>query len=123
MWGTMAADVDRLGHNASTDVVGFVTCGLLDREISYQTHAHRPWRPGSKPSSQQPPRRIGLFFAAADSGHHGVMMRGGGGDAEGGTGARGEVFCLMEFLASIDHGGRCHPTAARMPHSQCESIQ
>jgi len=23
MWGTMAADVDHLGHGASTDVVGF----------------------------------------------------------------------------------------------------
>ena len=34
------------------------------------------------------------------------MMRVGGVGAEGGIGSGGEVFCLMQFLASIDHGGR-----------------
>jgi hypothetical protein len=51
------------------------------------------------------------------------MMRGGGEGAEGGIGVGGEVFCLMQFLAWIDHGGRHHPTATIRPHSQCRSIQ
>jgi hypothetical protein len=46
------------------------------------------------------------------------MMRGGGGGAEGGMGEGGEVFCLMRFLALIDHGGRGRPTAAMKPHSR-----
>jgi hypothetical protein len=50
-------------------------------------------------------------------------MRGRGRDAEGGTGAGGEVFCLMQFLALIDHGSRCCPTAAMKPHSWVLSIQ
>jgi hypothetical protein len=33
------------------------------------------------------------------------MMRGGGEGAEGGMGKGGEVFCSMQFLASINHGG------------------
>jgi hypothetical protein len=37
--------------------------------------------------------------------------------------AGGEVFCLMRFLASIDHDGRRRPTAAMRPHSQLLSIQ
>jgi hypothetical protein len=49
-------------------------------------------------------------------------MRGGGEGAEGGIGAGGEVFCLMRFLASIDHGGRRCPRAAMRPHSQRRSI-
>jgi hypothetical protein len=51
------------------------------------------------------------------------MMRGGGGGAEGGMGEGGEVFCLMRFLALIDHGGRGRPTAAMKPHSWCLRIQ
>ncbi len=51
------------------------------------------------------------------------MMRGGGGGAEGGMGEGGEVFCLMQFLASIDHGGRGRPTAAMKPHSRPLRIQ
>ena len=51
------------------------------------------------------------------------MMRGGGGGAEGGMGEGGEVFCLMRFLALIDHGGQGHPTAAMKPHSRCLRIQ
>jgi hypothetical protein len=43
--------------------------------------------------------------------------------AEGGIGAVGEVFCWMQFLASIDHDGRCHSTAATRPHSRHGSIQ
>ena len=50
-------------------------------------------------------------------------MRGGGGGAEGGMGAQGEVFCLMQFLASINHDGRHCPTATMKPHSQLLSIQ
>ncbi len=51
------------------------------------------------------------------------MMCVGGGDAEGGIGAGGEVFCLMQFLASINHGGRRCPAAAIRPHSQRKSKQ
>ena len=47
----------------------------------------------------------------------------GGVCAVGGIGAGGEVFCLMQFLASINHGGRRGPTAATRPHSWCGSIQ
>ncbi len=50
-------------------------------------------------------------------------MRGGSEGAEGRIGAGGEVFCLMQFLALINHGGRHHPTAAMRPHSQRRSIQ
>jgi hypothetical protein len=50
-------------------------------------------------------------------------MCGGGVGAEGGIGAGGEVFCLIQFLASINHGGRRHPTAAIRPHSWRRSIQ
>ncbi len=51
------------------------------------------------------------------------MMRGGGGGELGGLGPGEEVFCLMQFLASINHGGRRRPTAAMKPHSQLLSIQ
>jgi hypothetical protein len=50
-------------------------------------------------------------------------MHGGGGGAEGEIGEGGEVFCSMQFLASIDHGGRCPSMAAMKPHSQLLSIQ
>jgi len=50
-------------------------------------------------------------------------MRVGGVGTEGGIGAGGEVFSSMRFLASIDHGGRRHPTAATRPHSQHGSIK
>ncbi len=50
-------------------------------------------------------------------------MRGGGVGTEDGIGAGGEVFCSMQFLASIDHGGRHRPAAAMRPHSQRRSIQ
>ena len=53
-----------------------------------------------------------LLLKSANSEHHGGMMHGGGVGTEGGIGAGGEVFCLMQFLASIDHGGRRCPTAA-----------
>ena len=43
--------------------------------------------------------------------------------AEGGIGAGGEVFCLMRFLASIDHCGRRGPTATMRPYSRLLSIQ
>ena len=53
------------------------------------------------------------------------MMRVGGIVAERGKGARarGEVFFLMRFLASIDHGGRRGPMAAMRPYSWLLSIQ
>jgi hypothetical protein len=41
----------------------------------------------------------------------------------GGIRAGGEIFCSMRFLASIDHDGRRHPTAAMRPHSRLLSIQ
>ena len=50
-------------------------------------------------------------------------MHGGGVGAEGGIEAGGEVFCLMQFIASIDHGGRYRPTATMRPHSRHRSIQ
>ena len=46
------------------------------------------------------------------------MIRGGVGGAEGRMGEGGEVFCSMQFLALIDHGGRGRPTAAMKPHSR-----
>ena len=45
-------------------------------------------------------------------------MRVGGEGVESRIGAGGEVFCSMQFLALIDHGGRCGPTAAMRPHSR-----
>ena len=50
-------------------------------------------------------------------------MRVGGVGTEGGIGAEGEFFCSMRFLASIDHAGRCHPTATTRPHSRRGSIR
>ena len=50
-------------------------------------------------------------------------MRDGGGSKLGGIGPGDKVFCLMQFLASIDHGGRHRPTAAMKPHSRLLSIQ
>ncbi len=50
-------------------------------------------------------------------------MRVGGVGAEGGIGAGGEVFCSMQSLASIDHGGRHGPTATMRPYSRLLSIQ
>jgi hypothetical protein len=50
-------------------------------------------------------------------------MRGGGVGAEGGIGSGGEVFCSMQFLTSIDHGGCRRPTAAMWPHSWRGSMQ
>ncbi len=44
------------------------------------------------------------------------MVRGGG--AKGGMGEGGEIFCLMQFLALMDHGGRRCPMAAMKPHSR-----
>jgi hypothetical protein len=51
------------------------------------------------------------------------QMRGGGEGAEGEIGAGGEVFCSMQFLASIDHGGFHCPTAAMRPNFRRRSIQ
>ncbi len=50
-------------------------------------------------------------------------MRGSGGGELGGLGPGDEVFCSMQFLASIDHGSRRRPTAAMKPHSRLLSIQ
>jgi hypothetical protein len=51
------------------------------------------------------------------------MMRGGGVGAEGRIGAGEEVFCSMQFLASINHGSSYPPTAAMRSHSWRKSIQ
>ena len=50
-------------------------------------------------------------------------MHDGGVGAAGGIGAGGEVFCSMQFLASINHGGRRGPKAATRPHFRHGSIQ
>jgi hypothetical protein len=50
-------------------------------------------------------------------------MRGGGGGELGGIVPGDEVFCSMQFLALIDHGGQRRPTAAMKPHSRLLSIQ
>ena len=50
-------------------------------------------------------------------------MGGGGGGELGGIGPGDEVFCSMQFLASIDHGGQRRLTAAMKPHSRLLSIQ
>jgi hypothetical protein len=78
---------------------------------------------GFQPSYWQPPCQIGHFFASADSAHQGSMMRGNIGGAEGGMGEGGEVFCSMQFLALINHGSQCCPTAAMKPHSRLLHIQ
>ena len=109
-WDTMAAVVGHLGHNVSKDVVG--CCDVCSaRKLA------------SEPLSWQPPRQIGRFFASTYSEHHGGSCGGGGVGTEGGIRAGGEVFCSMRFLASIDHDGHRHPTAAMRPHSRLFSIQ
>jgi hypothetical protein len=50
-------------------------------------------------------------------------MCGGGGDEEGGKGTGGDDSSTMGIVASIDHGGRCRPTAATGPHSHQQTIQ
>jgi hypothetical protein len=67
--------------------------------------------------------QIGCFFASAKLVHHDGMMRGDGGGELGGIGPGDEVFCSMPFLASINRGGQCRPTAAMKPHSRLLSIQ
>jgi len=49
-------------------------------------------------------------------------MCGGCVGADGRIRSGGETFCSTRFLASIDHGGRHHPTAAMRPHSRRESM-
>jgi hypothetical protein len=51
------------------------------------------------------------------------MMHGGGGGKLGGIWPGDKVFCLMRFLALINHGGRRRPAAAMKPHSQLLSTQ
>ncbi len=50
-------------------------------------------------------------------------MCGSGGSKIGGRGAGGDDSSTMQFFASIDHGGRRHPTAAMGPRSRQQSIQ
>ena len=50
-------------------------------------------------------------------------MCGGGGAKEGGKGAEGDDFSTMRIVASYNHGGRRHRTAAMGPHSRQKSIQ
>ncbi len=50
-------------------------------------------------------------------------MCGSGGGELGGVGPGDEVFCSMQFLALIDHGGRRRSTTAMKPHSRLSSIQ
>jgi hypothetical protein len=50
-------------------------------------------------------------------------MRCGGGGELGGIGPGDKVFCLMQFLALINHGGQRHPTATMKPHSRLLSIE
>jgi len=50
-------------------------------------------------------------------------MHGGGVCAEGGIGAGGEVFCSMQFLELINHGGCHRPKTAMRPYSRHVSIQ
>ncbi len=66
---------------------------------------------------------MGRCAASAGQGHHGGMMCCGGGVEEGRIGAGGDNSYSMRTHASIDNGGRGHPTAAIGPHSQHLSIQ
>ncbi len=50
-------------------------------------------------------------------------MCGGGGGKIGGRGARSGNSSMMQIFALIDHGSRCHPTAAMGSRSQQQSIQ
>ncbi len=50
------------------------------------------------------------------------MLCGGGGSKEGRKGAGEDDFSTMRIVASIDHGGRRHPTAATGPHSRRRDI-
>ena len=77
----------------------------------------------SEPSARQPPRRMGRCAAFAKQGHHGGMMRCNGGVKEGEIGAGGCYSSSMRTHASIDDGGRRHPTVATGPHSRLLSVQ
>ena len=100
-----------------------VTCVLLGKFAS----EHTP----SDHGGRLPSRRLGSLHAESVASsrppipeHHGGSCGSGGGvGTEGGIRAGGEVVCSMRFLASIDHDGRCHPTAAMRPHSRLLSIQ
>jgi hypothetical protein len=98
-----------------------VTCVLLGKLASKHTTSDHG---GRLPSH----RLSSLHAESVDSSrppleHHGGMIYSSGVGTEGGIRAGGEVFCSMRFLASIDHGGRCRPTATTGPHSRRESIQ
>ncbi len=51
------------------------------------------------------------------------MMCGRGGGAEGRIGVGGEVFCPIQVLVKINHGGHHSPRAVMMPYSRRKSIQ
>ena len=60
---------------------------------------------------------------STDSVHHGSMIRGSGGGKLGGIGPGDKVFCSIQFLVSIDHGGKHRRMTAVGPYSWMISIK
>jgi hypothetical protein len=129
-WGTMAAAVGHLGHNVSTDVVGLLwvvpyvgICRVMYQAIGNAYPARWRWAspPALEPSAWQPLCQIGCYAALSRKGHHGGMMQGGG--KIGGKRAGGDYSYNRWVSTSVNHGGRCCPTATMGPHSRLLSIQ
>jgi hypothetical protein len=126
-WGTMGAAIGHLGHNASTDIVGWlwVVSYVRIRRVLYQSIGNTllmRWGWASllalEPSARQPPCQIGCCVALYGQQHHWGMMCGGGSGKIGGRRVEGDNSYNRWVCTSIDHGGRRCPTATMGPHSR-----
>ncbi len=129
----MAAAVGNcLGHDVSTDIVGwlYVVIYIGIHRVTYQAICNNlptRWQwassSASELSAQQPPRHIGHCAASSGQQHHWGMKRGGGGNKIGGIRPGDRFSYMMGLRASIDHGSHRCPTATMGPHSRLLSIQ
>jgi hypothetical protein len=111
----MAAALSHLGHDASTDIVGWlwaVICIGIHR-VLYQVIGNTlptRWQWASllalEPLARQPPQQIGHYVALSRQQHHWGTMHGSGGGKIGGIGSGDEFSYTMGLRALIDHDGR-----------------
>ncbi len=131
-WGTMAAAIGHLGHNALTDIAGWLWVvlyveihRLLHQAISdtLSTRWQRAFLLAWELLAQQPPHQICHCVVLSKQQHHWGMMHGSSGSKIGGRRAGGDNSYNRWVCTSIDHGGRQCPTATMGPHSRLLSIQ
>ncbi len=131
-WGTMAAAVGHLGHNASTDVVGLlqVVICMEIRSILYQGIGNTIWTrwpqassSALEPSACQPPWQNGHCAALSGQELQGGRMHGSGGSKLGAIGPGDEFFYTIGLHELINHDGCCCPNVTVGPCSRLWSIQ